>query len=124
LGTENFQSRSAAYHEMADYYQSADIFTLGSLREGFGRVFLEAMSYGLPCLANDYEVTRFVLGEAGYFGKLAERGSLSTLIQQVLSNGLEAEKRYSRHQHIYEKFSWDKLRSSYVEMIHGVCNHD
>jgi glycosyltransferase involved in cell wall biosynthesis len=32
-------------------YQECDIFALPSRKEGFGLVYLEAMSYGKPCLA-------------------------------------------------------------------------
>jgi glycosyltransferase involved in cell wall biosynthesis len=69
LGADNFQTRSVALKEVKNYYKIADAFILASLGEGFGRVFLEAMCYGLPCLAHDYEVTRFVLETRGIFSE-------------------------------------------------------
>ena len=60
LGEKNFQVRTVNQHEVADYYKVANAFVLASLNEGFGRVFLEAMSHGLPCLTHDYEISRYI----------------------------------------------------------------
>ena len=62
LGDRGFTARSVPYKEVADYYRAADIFILASLQEGFGRVFLEALMHGLPVIAHDHPVMRFVLG--------------------------------------------------------------
>lgn len=121
LGTDSFQVRTVAVNEVANYYRVADAFVLASLSEGFGRVFLEAMSHGLPCLAHDYEVARFVLGKEGYLANFEVTGSLSGLITQALVESNES-KRHLRHYSIYERFSWEKIRSAYVEMIHRVAN--
>ncbi|NEO44547.1 MAG: glycosyltransferase family 4 protein [Moorea sp. SIO4A3] len=117
LGADNFQVRTVASHEVANYYKVANAFVLASLGEGFGRVFLEAMSHGLPCLAHDYDVARFVLGKEGYLANFELTGSLATLVSQVLAEGDKESKRHLRHQSIYERFSWEKLRPAYVEMI-------
>jgi 1,2-diacylglycerol 3-alpha-glucosyltransferase len=117
LGTENFQIRTVAQTDVPDYYRSADAFVLASLREGLPRVLLEAMSYGLPCLAHDYEVTRFVLGNEGYLANFELPGSLASLIPHALAESSDISKRYLRHRSIYERFSWDKLKPDYVNLI-------
>ncbi|MFM6842415.1 MAG: glycosyltransferase, partial [Dolichospermum sp.] len=87
--------------------------------EGFGRVFVEAMSYGLPCIAHDYDVARFVLKDEGYFGNFELPGSLASLIPNVLNQNNDDSKQ-RRHQSVYERFSWDKIRSKYVDMIYSL----
>ncbi|HAJ60319.1 MAG TPA: glycosyl transferase [Cyanobacteria bacterium UBA8543] len=119
LGAAHFQIRTVAQNEVAKYYTIADAFVLGSLTEGLPRVLLEAMSYGLPCLVHDYEIARFVVGEEGYFGNFELTGSLASLIPKALAEGYEVSKRDLRYRSAYDRFSWEKLRSCYVEMIQG-----
>ncbi|MEH2422457.1 MAG: glycosyltransferase [Nostoc sp.] len=122
MGAGNFQGRTVASHEVANYYKIADAFVLASLNEGLGRVFLEVILYGLPCIVHDYGVTRYIFDNEGDFGNFKQKGSLADLISQVLSKNEDKSKFYQRHHFIYERFSWDKLLSSYVEMIHMVAN--
>ena len=117
LGSDNFQIKTVAQEEIDIYYRVANIFILASLGEGFGRVFLEAMKHGLPCLAHDYEVTQYVLGKEGYLANLQVSGNLANLISTVLAKGDTEHYRCMRQQSVYERFSWDELCSAYVEMI-------
>lgn len=118
LGFDNFHVRTAEPTEICNYYKTADIFTLASLKEGFGRVFVEAMAHGLPCLAHDYEITQFVLGNEGYLSNFELPGNLANLIAKVLSEPIHQSKPYLRYQSVYERFSWDILRPKYIDMIH------
>jgi glycosyltransferase involved in cell wall biosynthesis len=117
LGDDNFQIRSVAQDEVTDYYKIADAFVLASLREGLPRALLEAISNGLPCLAHDYEIARFVLGNEGYMANFELTGSLASLIPQALAESKDVSKRRLRHRAIYERFSWEKLRPAYVKLI-------
>ena len=49
LGDGGFAARSVPYEKVFRHYQAADCFALSSLREGFGRVYVEASMHGLPC---------------------------------------------------------------------------
>jgi glycosyltransferase involved in cell wall biosynthesis len=117
LGQENFQVKTVSLTEISKYYQVADLFVLASLGEGFGRVLVEAMSYGLPCLAHDYETTQFVLNGEGFLANLELSGSLANLMSQVLAQDNDDFK-HRRHQSVYQRFSWDRLRYKYVKIIH------
>jgi glycosyltransferase involved in cell wall biosynthesis len=122
LGTNHFQIRTVAQKEVADYYKVADVFVLASLREGLPRVILEAMSYGLPCLMHDYEIARFALGDEGYFANFELRDSLANLVPKALAESHDISKRRLRHHAIYERYSWEKIRSDYIKLIQKCTN--
>jgi glycosyltransferase involved in cell wall biosynthesis len=117
LGVNQFQIRTVAQSEMADYYRIADAVVLASLCEGLPRAVLEAMSYGLPCMVHDYEISQYILGKDGYLANFELTGSLAGLMRQVLAEGDDESKRYLRHCRVYDRFSWEQLRPSYIDMI-------
>ena len=117
LGPEGYQIHTVPYAEVSRYYQAADAFVLASRLEGFGRVYLEAMSWGLPCLAHDSALTRYVLGSIGVLGDFEKPGSLATCLCEVLQNGYDLPARLQRHHAAFERFSWQRLRPQYVQML-------
>ncbi|KAM3116532.1 glycosyltransferase family 4 protein [Phormidesmis sp. 146-33] len=124
---DNFEVRTVALSEIDHYYKVADCFVLASVSEGFGRVLVESMAYGLPCLAHDYEVTQFVVGKEGCLADFSQRGMLAQQITQVLASQdfeqcdpLQVTRSDRRHQSVYDRFSWDTLRPKYLEMFNKV----
>jgi 1,2-diacylglycerol 3-alpha-glucosyltransferase len=117
LGGENFTARSVPYEQVADYYRAADLFVLASLQEGFGRVFLEALIYGLPVIAHDHPVMRFVLGTEGTFGDLSKPGVLAALICEKLGREDSDADAIRRRETVRQRFSWSVLAAQYREMF-------
>jgi glycosyltransferase involved in cell wall biosynthesis len=119
LGRENFSAASVSPEAVADFYRAADIFVLGSLAEGFGRVYLEALSHGLPTIGHRHPVMKYVLGEAGSVGDLSIPGGLTTILVEELrhlpfATPKEAE---DRRESVRSRFSWEVLRPAYAEMF-------
>ncbi|MBA2517166.1 MAG: glycosyltransferase, partial [Solirubrobacterales bacterium] len=119
LPSEDITLKSVPAGEVADYYAAADVFVLASTREAFGRVLVEALAHGLPCIAHDYDVPRWVLGEHGTFADLTVPGGLADAVSEVLSvpDGRAAD----RHAYVRAHYSWDALRPRYVELIRRVA---
>lgn len=117
LSKEGFSARTVAKDEVRNYYRAVDLFALASIDEGFGLVYVEAMSYGLPCLVHDYETSRFVLGEMGYYGDLTQDGGLARLIDNFLPRDFDLEEARSRHAYAYNRFSWDSLKPKYLDLF-------
>lgn len=76
--------KSVHYTEMPFYYKSADVFTLPSIREPFGIVYIEAMACGLPVVATDDEVRREIIGDAGILCNVENAEEYAAAIRQAL----------------------------------------
>lgn len=119
LGDDGHSVRSVPQPEVSDLYRASDAFVLASLGEAFGRVLIEAMAHGLPCLAYDYAITRFVLGPYGHLADLTQPGALQQLIVTSLAGAEDHRSAHARHRFAYENFSWERLRPRYVQMLSG-----
>lgn len=122
LGADGYQIRTVNYQEVSKYYQMADIFVLASLSEGLPRVILEAMSWGLPCLAHDYALDRYAIGASGLLADFEQSGSLTVSLRKALQEGYDLAARRERHQDAFERFSWQRLGPRYVEMLQACAN--
>ncbi|ACK73849.1 glycosyl transferase group 1 (plasmid) [Gloeothece citriformis PCC 7424] len=120
LGESGFTARCVPYEQVAQYYQVADVFALGSLQEGFGRVYLEALIQGLPCIVNDHPVMRYVLDTQGTFADLSKLGSMAQAITDILKQPRSPEVMIKRREYVWERFSWKNLAPYYLEMF-GKC---
>jgi len=117
LGTEDFTARSMPHPQVTDYYRAADIFVLGSLQEGFGRVFLEALVHGLPAIAHDHPVMRFVLGGHGRLADLSKPGALSEQLRFALPTQNTPEAAAERRESVRQRFNWALLAPQYRDMF-------
>ncbi len=118
LGEENFRMLSVPYAEIQQYYQAADCFVMASLSESFGRVYVEALSYGLPCIAHEYETTRYVMGAYATLADLSKAGVLPNLILEELKRDSTELLQQQRHNHVFDNFSWHRLLPEYRAMLH------
>jgi len=93
------------------------VFTLASLREGFGRVYLEALMHGLPCVVHDAATTRYVLGAEGTYAHLERPGALAREVAQLLQNPRDPAAAARRRDFVRRRFSWEALRGSYATLF-------
>jgi glycosyltransferase involved in cell wall biosynthesis len=124
LGPDGHSIRSVERHEIADIYRASDVFVLASLGEGLPRALIEALGFGLPCVAHDYPVTQFALGDHGELGDLAVSGELARLLARTLARGDTAEAKEARRRFAHQNFSWDRLRARYVKLLGGEALND
>lgn len=117
LGPEGFRIASAPYQEVAAYYGAADCFVLASLKEGFGRVLLEASMHGLPCVVDENPVMRYVMGDLGFHTDMRSHGSLARLLGQAAIWESGATERLQRMGSVRSRFSWEALGADYSQMF-------
>ena len=117
LGPDRFGAASVPYENVSSYYRAADAFVLASLKEGFGRVYLEAMMHGLPVIAHKYPVAEFVLGREALLADLSRPGALARVIAEVLSEARDASLAQAQWRSVRDRFSWQALAPQYMKMF-------
>lgn len=117
LGSDGFAVASVPYDKVMDYYRAADCFVLASLREGFGRVYLEAMMHGLPVIAHRHSVMEYVIGDEESLKDLSQPGALAAALKGVLGEIQSKAAMQRRWASVRDRFGWDVLRTQYLEMF-------
>ena len=94
------------------YYESASVFALPSRCEPFGLVFLEAMAFGLPCIATRRDAMPEII-EEGRTGFLVEPGDevmLADRLVQLLQEGaLAARMGEAGYERVMSRFRWSHV---------------
>lgn len=121
LGAENFGAASVPYEKVAEYYRAADCFVLASLKEGFGRVYLETLVHGLPVIAHRHPVMEYVVGDAGTLGDLSQPGNLAGLLAAELKSPNNETLMRRRWESVRDRFSWPVLAPAYQAMFAAVA---
>lgn len=103
--------------QMHEAYLAADAFALLSLDEGFGLAYVEALSAGLPCVAQDNANTQFILGGLAHLGDTTTVSSITALLRNALAAPASAEQRRERHRWARDRFGWSVLAPQYAEML-------
>jgi glycosyltransferase involved in cell wall biosynthesis len=119
LGEDGYKMLTVPAEHVVDLYRLSDVFVLASVAEAQGRVLVEAMSHGLPCVAHDSPVMRFALGEHGRFGDFTVPGELGRLLAEPPN--LTPHQARAAHRHVYGRFSWEQLGPRYVELFQRVA---
>jgi len=107
------------FEKVADLYNMCDIFCMPSYFEAYGLVFVEALSFGLPCIGrNCYEMPYFIEeGKTGYLLKNDDAKELAELMNKLLSDE-EIKNNVKLHREYYlNKYSWNSVALRMKEVI-------
>ncbi len=106
-------------HEL---YSHAGVFVLPSYYEGLPIVLLEAMSYGLSCIASDIPANRNVeLSEKRIF-RPGDINELSTKIREFVDRPLNEEERRKQVDMVAERYDWEKIAEKTMEVYRIIKN--
>ncbi|MGB7444912.1 MAG: glycosyltransferase [Coleofasciculaceae cyanobacterium] len=112
LGSERFAICTVPYEQMPEVYRSADAFTLPSIDEPFGLAYLEAMACGLPVVATDDEMRRYIVADGGILCDVTDLDCYATALQEVLRGNWQVPARENAM-----RFSWDAIAMRYRDLI-------
>lgn len=116
-----FHLKQLPHEQMPNLYRSADVLLHLSLDEPFGNIYLEALATGLPIVAHDRAVTRWILEDSAIFVDTQDLGNISTGIQNAL--GLKtAQDVEARREIVNRRFSWQAIGKDYYRFLNNVIN--
>lgn len=105
--------------QIADLFNSCDLFCMPSYFEAYGLVFIEALSFGLPCIGrNCYEMPYFI--EEGVTGELITDDDINVLaskIQKILEDDSYAKNVARKRDWYLEEYSWDMVAKRILNVI-------
>lgn len=105
--------------ELADYFLLADLFVLPSKKEGFGIVFIEALSCGLPVICGnaDGSVDAIRNGELGTAINVNDQDELEKTISSYLRSPLTVKTRHKLQQQCLQYFNENDYQQNLLRLI-------
>lgn len=87
--------------------------------EAYGLVFVEALTFGLPCIGrNCYEMPYFIQnGETGLLLNNDDPKELATLMYRTLHEESFSQNVLSRREEYIHDYSWDTVAKRIVKVI-------
>jgi glycosyltransferase involved in cell wall biosynthesis len=104
---------------MQEVYGSVDVLAYPSLYEGFGLPLIEAMSMGLPVVANNIEPFREIVSTGGLLADVGDIDSWMSFIT-ALSDDVFYSRMSSASLKRYEAFSPTEYRKNVMKIFNGV----
>jgi len=106
--------------DVARCYGRASAFVLPTLREAFGLAFLEAMSFGLPCIGTDVEAIPEIVvnGETGLLVPPRDPAALHRAMLALLESPARARAMgEAGRARALERFGWDRAVRRMLDII-------
>jgi glycosyltransferase involved in cell wall biosynthesis len=108
---------SVAPEKMVDLYRSSDIFLHLSKVEAFGIAYLEALACGLPIVAHDSPLVRYIVGADEFLIDTENPAIVAEQIEHVRNAAPVDPKRRSLK---VASFSWTKIAAMYRSFLKEV----
>jgi glycosyltransferase involved in cell wall biosynthesis len=101
---------------LRELYSHAGLFVLPAYYEGLPIVLLEAMSYGLSCVASDIAANRELeLAEERYF-RAGDVKTLAAKLKEFVNKPLTGQEKQEQLKRIAEKYNWDTIAPQTMEV--------
>lgn len=105
---------------LEELYTHAGIFILPSYYEGLPIALLEALSYGVRCIASEIPANKNVKVNSMIFFKVGDIGDLATKIEQAVKNSMGKDEKVAQIRTISMKYDWDEVVKATLNVYHDV----
>jgi len=113
---DRFHLKKLPYDQMPNIYRAADVFMHFSQDEPFGNIYLEALATGLPIVAHDRDVTRWIVEENAVLVDSTQTSAIFDGIAQALERRDEAAIA-ARLDLIRRRFTWAAIGQQYYDLL-------
>jgi len=103
-----------------ELYSHAGLFVLPSHYEGLPIVLLEAMSYGLSCIASDIPANRNVGLDDDRFFKAGDVNAIASKIEEFINKPFKEEEREKQIYTITEQYNWGRIAEDTLKVYKAV----
>lgn len=107
------------FKKVAELFNMCDVFCMPSYFEAYGLVFIEALTFGLPCIGrNCYEMPYFIEdGKTGLLLKKDDANELANLMMKILSDNHFNDNVAKRHDYYINEYSWKTVAKRMKEAM-------
>lgn len=113
---------SVSAEKMPALFRRADVFLHTSRAEPFGMVCLEAAATGLPVVASDWEVPRWILGETALFCDPDDAESVARALSVALEPEIASRLGRDARARVLDGWTWDIQAEKYASLIREVAS--
>lgn len=116
---DRFHPKKLPYDQMPNIYRAADFLLHLSLDEPFGNIYLEALATGLPVVAHDREVTRWIVEDTAVLVDSLNPGAIVAGIALALARKTDADVQ-TRLDLVQRRFTWQAIGEQYHEFLRSI----
>ena len=106
--------------EVAKELEKASLFVLPTLKEPFGIAFLDAMSFGLPCIGTNIRAIPEIIddGKTGYLIPPGDSNALAMKMIELLKDKEKAKRMGKEGQRkVLDKFNWENISQRIYDSV-------
>ena len=111
------------HERMPGLYHRADALLHASQEEPFGIVYLEGAASGLPVVAHDWAVTRWILGDTALYADTGDAEALAGAIGQALRPEVARDLGARARARVLDGWTWrhqaDRYRDFFARLLHS-----
>ncbi len=115
-----FRRATFTHDQMPELYRSADLFLHAKIEESFGNVYIEALSSGLPIVAHDDQVARWILGDHAHLVDTRSQSAFSETIRTAIDSPKADRSESVAWAHA--NYSWAVVAKKYAEFLAEVAS--
>ena len=112
---------SVAREQMPAIFRRADAFLHMSRDEPFGIVYLEAAATGLPVVAHDGPVPRWILGDSALFADTGDVTAVANRVERVLDAKIGPRLGVDARSRVVDGWTWRAQSDRYLDFFHSLC---